>query len=168
MKTGRWITRETRRSGRQESIMSKTFRALAVLAATVAMVTTATGAALASANGAQINVATQVRTAATASAQPAIVGEVCAFTGSNYAGTEQCFPTADYHSKWIDFDSVVGFHPNSLADDSNSDIWLKDAQTGAYTCLLGGYGISEFINWQPGWFYIQYNVNTCATPPPDL
>jgi hypothetical protein len=149
-------------------IMSKTLKTLTVLAATLTTLAITAGAALASTNGVRASLAAQAPTAEPASAQPAIVGEVCAFTGINYLGTEQCFPTADYHSKWIDFDSVAGFHPDSVIDNSNSDIWLKDAQNGAYTCLLGGYGIAQFINWQPGWFYIQYNVNTCATPPPDV
>lgn len=92
---------------------------------------------------------------------------VCAFPGHNWTGTPGDIPTADYHSRWIDFDSVVGFHPNSLIDNSGSDIWVIDRQSGVFACILGG-DEADFEGWQPGWFFIQYNVNTCATQPSGL
>jgi hypothetical protein len=91
---------------------------------------------------------------------------VCAFTGESGTGTEGDIPVPEYHSQSYPFDQVVGFHPDSLFDNSGSDIWVLDRSTNQVACILGGHG-GDFANgFQPGYFYIQYNVNTCSTAPP--
>jgi hypothetical protein len=117
---------------------------------------------------------------------------ICAFTGPNETGTQANFPTSANHSQWIDFDSVVGFHPDSIINNSGSDIWVYDEQNadsgssiaGPYcafgTSLGSGYTFTDWLqtnggksnqgyssqSYQPGFFFIQYNVNTCGTQPP--
>jgi hypothetical protein len=122
---------------------------------------------------------------------------ICIFSGPNATGTQLDFPTSGYHSQWINFDSVNngnGFHPNSLIDNSGSDIWVYDAGGGKVAgpyCILGTSQrvYNTGTDWvpvnggtapppptpspdytpqayQPGWFFIQYNVNACTTPPP--
>jgi hypothetical protein len=99
---------------------------------------------------------------------------ICAFTGANGTGTQENFPTSSYHSAWINFTTAAGFHPESIIDNSGSDIWMYDqqaAQSGDTTagpyCAFGTSLRSyTFTGYQPGWFFIQYNVNTCATQPP--
>jgi hypothetical protein len=124
-------------------------------------------------------------------------GSVCLFSGANGTGSYVSFTTASYHSQWYDFDSVPGgFHPNSIINNSGSDIWvydLENAQAGGTTATLAGpfpaFGAGQtvynFSTWlpvnpgasdqgytpaayQPGWFFVNYNVNTCATPPSTL
>ena len=123
---------------------------------------------------------------------------ICAFSGSNATGNEFSFPTSANHSQWINFSSVsqpngTPFHPNSIINNSNSDIWVYDAQGGLVAgpyCALGtslrAYTFSDWLpvnggtapppsppapgytsqTYQPGWFFIQYNVNTCVGPIP--
>jgi hypothetical protein len=114
---------------------------------------------------------------------------ICAFIGPDATGTQASFPTSANHSQWIDFDSVVGFHPDSIINNSESDIWVYDEENADSGNPIAGpycaFGTSQrdytFTDWvqnnlgtssqsysaesyQPGWFFIQYNVNTCATP----
>jgi hypothetical protein len=114
---------------------------------------------------------------------------ICAFTGPDATGTQANFPTSANHSQWIDFDSVVGFHPDSIINNSGSDIWVYDEQNAdsgnpiagpycAFGTSLRDYTFTDWVqnnlgtssqsysaeSYQPGWFFIQYNVNTCATP----
>lgn len=115
-------------------------------------------------------------------------GMICAFDAD---GTQVNFPTDGNSSKWIDFDSVVGFHPTSIINNSGSDIWLYDAAAEANGGTTGGpypaFGTSlrqyTFTTWvpvhggtssqgytaqtyQPGWFFINFGVNTCLGPAP--
>jgi hypothetical protein len=114
---------------------------------------------------------------------------ICAFTGPDATGTQKNFPTSGYHSSWINFNTPVGFHPDSIINNSGSDIWVWDQQNERNGSSIAGpycaFGTSQrdytFTDWvqtnggkpnqgyasqsyQPGWFFIQYNVNTCATP----
>jgi hypothetical protein len=121
---------------------------------------------------------------------------ICAFSGPNATGNEFTFPTGANHSKWIDFSKVsqpngAPFHPNSIINNSNSDIWVYDVQGGKVSgpyCALGttlrAYTFSDWLPvnggttppppspspgytaqaYQPGWFFINYNVNTCVGP----
>lgn len=83
------------------------------------------------------------------------------------------------------------FRPHSIINNSKSDIWVYDAAAAAKHSTVGGpycafgsdsthiYNFSDWVpinggtksqdyttrTYQPGWFYIQYNVNTCATKP---
>jgi hypothetical protein len=123
---------------------------------------------------------------------------ICAFSGPNATGKRFSFPTSANHSRWIDFSKVIRhkgspFHPDSIIDNSGSDIFLYDAQGGKVAgpyCALGtrlrSYTFSDFVpvnggtaappsppapgykarTYQPGWFFIQYNVNTCVGPEP--
>ena len=116
---------------------------------------------------------------------------ICAFTGPAATGTQRNFSTSANHSQWIDFNSAAGFHPGSIINNSGSDIWVYDQQNADSGSTIAGpycaFGTSlrfyTFTDWvqvnggttsqgytaqtyQPGWFFIQYNVNTCATQPP--
>jgi hypothetical protein len=122
---------------------------------------------------------------------------ICAFSGPNGSGRKFQFPTSGNHSHWINFDKVNGrrgsnpFHPDSIINNSHSDIWVFDAAAAAKHrtvagpyCAFGSdsthtYNFSDWVPinggtksqgyatraYQPGWFFIQYNVNTCATKP---
>ena len=129
------------------------------------------------------------RATATAASLPSCPsGMVCAFSAD---GTQVNFPTSGNSSNWIDFDSVVGFHPTSIINNSGSDIWLYDAAAGSSGGTTGGpypaFGTSlrqyTFTTWvpvnggtssqgytaqtyQPGWFFINFGVNTCVGPAP--
>jgi hypothetical protein len=121
---------------------------------------------------------------------------ICAFSGPNATGTEFSFPTSANHSQWINFSNVsqpsgTPFHPDSIINNSGSDIWVYDASGGLVAgpyCALGtslqAYTFSDWqpVNggtappppspspgytpapYQPGWFFINFNVNTCAGP----
>jgi hypothetical protein len=114
---------------------------------------------------------------------------ICAFTGPDATGTQANFPTSANHSQWINFDAAAGFHPDSIIDNSGSDIWVYDQQNAEAGNPIAGpycaFGTSQrdytFTDWvetnggtssqgysaesyQPGWFFIQFGVNTCATP----
>ena len=114
---------------------------------------------------------------------------ICVFSGQDATGTQQNFPTSANHSRWIAFSTVVGFPPESIINNSGSDIWVYDeANADAGNSIAGPYcafGTSQrdytFTDWvqtnggtssqgysaqsyQPDNFFIQYNVNTCATP----
>ncbi len=166
----------------------------------VAAVAVVAGAAMAAIAGAQAG----ARTAGTPVPAPAVAAAslppcpsrtVCIFKDANAGGAQVNFATSDYHSAWIRFRSVPnGFSPDSIIDNSGSDVWVYDASGGLVAgpyCLLGTSLISYNTNsdwlpinggtapppptpspeytpepYQPGWFFIQYNVNTCATPPP--
>jgi hypothetical protein len=123
---------------------------------------------------------------------------ICAFSGPNATGNEFRFPTSANHSKWIDFKKVSRpsgspFDPDSVIDNSGSDIFVYDANGGKVAgpyCALGtrlrAYTFSDYLPvnggtappppspspgyksqaYHPGWFFIQYNVNTCADPEP--
>lgn len=97
---------------------------------------------------------------------------ICVFSGAAATGTEREFRTSAYHSAWINFDRAAGFHPRSIIDNSGSDIWVYDARTatvaaGGPHCELGrGSHPGTFAGYQPGWFFIQYNVDTCGIRPP--
>jgi hypothetical protein len=127
--------------------------------------------------------------AATAAALPSCPsGMVCAF---NSDGTQVNFPTSGNHSQWLSFNSVVGFNPVSIINNSGSDIWLYDFQAASSASRTGGpfpaFGTSlrqyQFNTWvpvsggtstqgytettyRPGWFFVQFGVNTCVGPVP--
>jgi Peptidase inhibitor family I36 len=122
---------------------------------------------------------------------------ICAFSGPNGTGREFEFATSDNHSHWTDFKKVTHpsgaapFHPDSIINNSGSDIWVYDSAAAAkHSTVAGPYcafgsdstHIYNFSDWvpvdggtkhqgyvtrayQPGWFFIQYNVNACATRP---
>ncbi len=154
-----------------------------------------TAAAVAAITGTVVAQATTVSVHRHGRAREAVVATcpaatICAFSGTDETGTEAQFTTASSHSAWIDFDSVAGFHPASIIDNSGSDIWVYDqenAEAGvsidgqpycAFGTSLQGYTFYNYaLNspdcdcytqtyYQPGWFFIQYNVNTCETQPP--
>lgn len=156
----------------------------------VALVAVAAGAAIAGTVAAQAGTATGDRPGlASAAALPSCPSAtICIFSGSGATGTQVNFPTSGYHSAWLNFDSVPnGFHPNSLINNSGSDIWVYDAQGGDVAgpyCALGtslrAYTFTDWLpvnsgtpsegyvtqTYQPGWFFINYNVNTCVGPVP--
>jgi hypothetical protein len=94
--------------------------------------------------------------------------------------------------EWIDFDKAAGFHPTSIINNSQSDLWEYDEDLAdAYSPTAGPYcvfgsdlnNLYTFTDWtpvnggtssqgyttddyQPGWFFIQFKVNTCGTQPP--
>lgn len=39
-------------------------------------------------------------------------------------------------------------------------------QLGVALCVFGGTAANFINGFQPGYFFIQYNVNTCSTVPP--
>lgn len=115
-------------------------------------------------------------------------GMVCAFDA---AGNQVNFPTAGNHSQWLQFKNVVGFNPTSIINNSGSDIWIYDVEAAGTAQRTGGpfpaFGTSlrpyPFTTWepinggttsqsytevsyQPGWFFIQFGVNTCVGPAP--
>jgi hypothetical protein len=88
---------------------------------------------------------------------------ICAFTGPDATGTQANFPTSANHSQWIDFDSVVGFHPDSIINNSGSDIWVYDEQNAdSGNPIAGPY--CAFGTSLRDYTFTDYNVNTCATP----
>lgn len=123
-------------------------------------------------------------------AASSVAGIISAFTGPDGAGDAVDFPTSAYHSEWLTFESVVGFNPGSLINDSGSAMWVYNADpgsaliTGPY-CAFGSSQMTPytFVSWlgdnlgtadqsyvaeyyQPAWFFIQYNVNTGIVQPP--
>jgi hypothetical protein len=81
------------------------------------------------------------------------------------------------------------FDPNSIINNSGSDIWIYDAEGGlvagpycALATTLRAYTFSDWLPviassatptpspeytpkaYTPGWFFINYNVNTCVGP----
>jgi hypothetical protein len=146
--------------------------AVAVLAAATALLTpAAAGASLHGVAGSSIQMgrftgATQMRPRPDASCPSRTV---CVFSGFNEIGSEGHIPTPEYHSTWFSFETIPGvdFDPNSVVDNSGSDIWVLQSQTGDYLCIFGGEGVN-FSGGPPDMFFIQYNVNTCETYPPGL
>jgi hypothetical protein len=122
---------------------------------------------------------------------------ICAFSGPDATGSEFTFPTGANHSAWIAFTKVsqasgTPTDPNSIINNSGSDIWVYDAIGGKVAgpyCALGtsqrAYNFSDWLpvnggttppppspspgytpqTYTPGWFFINYNVNTCVGPP---
>lgn len=122
---------------------------------------------------------------------------ICAFNGPNATGAEFTFPTSANHSQWISFNQVSQasgstFHPNSIINNSGSDVWVFDwgaGLVGGPYCALGTnlrpYTFSGWqpvnggtappppsptpaytpATYQPGWFFVNLNVNTCAAVP---
>jgi hypothetical protein len=179
---------ERHRTGSHDNVRRPTRRVF-LGAAAVAGVLAPVGPALAASAPARGARAAGLVSAAAMPSSPS--GTISAFTGLDATGTQVIFPTSGYHSEWIDFGSVVGFHPSSIINNSGSDIWIYDQENAAAGSTIAGpycaFGTSlayyNFISWmpvnsgtadqgytsqtyQPGWFFIQYNVNTGATQPP--
>ena len=134
---------------------------------------------------------------AAAAALPSCPGAtICAFSGPDATGHEFSFPTLANHSSWKEFEHVsqpsgTPFDPQSIINNSGSDIWAYDVIGGKVAgpyCALGtdqrAYNFSDYLpvnggttppppspspgytpqTYIPGWFFINYNVNTCAGP----
>ncbi len=115
---------------------------------------------------------------------------ISAFLGPDATGTQVIFPTSGYHSQWLTFQSVVGFNPSSIVNNSGSDIWVYCSEspdsppiTGPFCAFGTSLACYTFTSWLPvdggtpdqgyvsapyvpDMFFIQYNVNTGATQPP--
>lgn len=75
--------------------------------------------------------------------------------------------TADNHSKWLNFDSLVGFQPINFSNHSNSSMWVHNEQIEYTACISPGDGTGiTVLAHQVGYFFIQYNVNGCSGNPP--
>jgi hypothetical protein len=156
----------------------------AALLSVVAVVAAAGGVAAQAGTGAerrlnQVSAATGLPTCPSAT--------ICTFSGPDATGTRADFPASEFHSAWTNFDKAAGFHPASIINNSQSDIWVydEDLEAGPYCAFGSGLKSYTFSDWtpvnggtpsqgyttqgyQPGWFFIQYNVNTCDTQPPPL
>jgi hypothetical protein len=91
---------------------------------------------------------------------------VCTFSETGQRGAQGNIYVPDYHSAWINFTSVTSFDPGSLWDNSGSDIWVAFSDNSE-ECFTDGdtpnFGSGP---GDPNGFFIQYNVDTCATLPP--
>jgi hypothetical protein len=75
--------------------------------------------------------------------------------------------TSLHHSKWLNFDALVGFQPINFSNHSNSSMWVHNEQIEYTACISPGDGTGiRTLPYQVGWLFIQYNVSGCSGNPP--
>lgn len=91
---------------------------------------------------------------------------VCTWSG-NFSPLSSMtdFPTSVYHSKWFSLNSLAGYNPGTVDDNSGSAVylWSKADQIGL--CVPAEHTVSN-LGGEFGYFFVTYGVGNCGNFPP--